>query len=145
MAKKANMLPEKILLDADALVALVNKNDSGFLWAKKTSQKITAKNYFVYLSNFAYGEALTVISMQLGLKKAMEVAEAIENSNFIIIDIEKSQREKALKKFAKQTTKNTRFTDCINMVLMEELSIKQIFSRDKHYKKSGFIRLGLDD
>lgn len=144
MAKRANLLPQKILVDADALVALINARDSGHRWAKKIEQSLEGSSCLGYLTSFAYGETLTVTSMRMGLSKALKAAEEIEKGPLVIIEVGKKLRQKGLQWFARQTTKNARFTDCINMALMEELGIKNVFSRDLHYRKNGFKRLGID-
>ena len=144
MVTKVSTFPKRLLIDADALVSHANSRDSGYKWAKKWSQLLLETSCLVYLSNFAFGEALTVISMRLGIEQAMMVAESMRQSDMIIVDIGKRQRKRALTWFAKQNTKNARFTDCVNMALMEELGIEYVFSRDRHYKKNGFRRLGID-
>ena len=53
-------------------------------------------------------------------------------------------RKKALDIFKKQTSKNSRFTDCINMAIMKEKGLDTIFSFDEQYKKNKFKRFGID-
>ncbi len=137
-------MQSRYLIDADAIVALVIPDDSGYEWAGKV-MKTMRKGQVFYLSSYAYGEALTVVSMRGGLKKAIETARMIEEmKEIVIVDVEKKLREDGLEWFSKQTSKNSRFTDCVNMALMEKLGIKEIFSRDKHYKQNGFVCLGID-
>ena len=134
----------KFLIDADAIVSLKNPDDSGYEWALNTLKKIRHVESIVYLSSFAYGEALTVISMQMGLRMALTVDDLIQESEFVMIDVNETFRRQGLKWFAKQTSKNSRFTDCVNMAVMEKYGVSKVFSRDEHYKKNGFVRLGID-
>lgn len=48
------------------------------------------------------------------------------------------QEGASIELFNKISSKNTRFTDCLNMAIMKELKINTIFSFDKHYKQAGF-------
>ena len=136
-------MPEKILIDSDIFVALANREDSGHMWSKKMMKKM-GDDFFIYLTNFSYGEILTVASQKLGHDVALVLAKQIEKGNFVMIDVDEKLRKKGLEWFAKQTSKNSRFTDCVNMAVMEKYGIKRVFSRDGHYKKNGFVRLGLD-
>ena len=145
MEARVSMPVKKILVDADALVSLVNKNDSGHDWAVKTSKKVKENEAMVYLTSYAYGEALTVVSMQMSLDLAVRVGKKIDSSSeYVLVDVDRDLRKKGLAWFSKQSSKNARFTDCVNMALMAELQIEEIFSRDEHYRKNGFIRMGVD-
>jgi predicted nucleic acid-binding protein len=144
MVKRVNML-EKILIDSDIFVALANKKDNGHGWSKKMMNKIGAGNFLLYLTSFSYGEVLTVASQKLCHDAFLLLADKIEKGNFVMIDVDEKLRLEGLKWFAKQKSKNSRFTDCVNMAVMEKYGIRRVFSRDKHYKKNGFLRLGLDD
>jgi len=135
----------RVLVDADAVVSLVIKSDNGHDWAVRESKKLLKnKDMLLYLTNFAYGEIITVISMKMDLKVAVKVARQIVKDDYVLIDVDEKLRQKGLEWFAKQTNKNSRFTDCVNMAVMEKYGIERVFSRDVHYKKNGFVRLGLD-
>lgn len=138
----AGKLPEIIFIDADALVSLIDKKDPNHNLAVKLQKVIRQDDISVFTSNFAIGEAITVISQKLGLKLAVEFGKKIFAGEIKIIDVSRSHCEDALKKFAKQTTKNARFTDMVNMVLMDVLKIDTIFSFDEHYPKNGYKLLG---
>lgn len=134
----------RVLVDADALVALNDKNDSGYGWSVETSRGLSERNTELFLSSYSYGEAVTVLSMRVGLEKTVRFAEIIEKSDYVLVEVDKLLRFKGLEWFKKQTSKNARFTDCVNMALMRDLGIEWVFSRDKHYKQNGFKRLGID-
>lgn len=130
-------------VDADVFVSLANKADTNHGWAITVSEALVKKDIPLVTSGYAFGEAVTVISQQLGRNIAMGSAEAIVRS-ISIIDPDEEVRLCALDLFGAQTSKNVRFTDCVNMILMKDLDIKEIFSQDKHYKKNGFLRIGVD-
>jgi predicted nucleic acid-binding protein len=138
------MQRSKILIDTDAFVSLASASDSGHGWAERVRGKLMQGEYLFFLTNFSYGEALTVISQRVGHKIAVRVAEEIDGGEYVLVEVDKKLRMKGLQWFGQQTSKNVSFTDCINMALMKQLKINQVFSRDVHYKKNGFLRLGLD-
>lgn len=145
MEVKVSMQINKTLIDADAIVSLRNSEDNGNNWAREISRFLDENQYRVYLTGFVYGEVLTVLSMQVGLENAIGIESFICDYGIIMIDVDEVLRKEGLKWFSKQTSKNSRFTDCVNMAVMEKYGIKYVFSRDAHYKKNGFVRLGIDE
>lgn len=135
---------KKILIDADAFVALNDKKDSSYQKAIKISEFITIAKATLFTSDPAFGEAITVISENVGLKKAVEFAEEVLKSNIEIIEVDPRLRRDALEIFKKQRSKNTRFTDCVNMAILDDRGLKEIFSFDSDYKKNGILRIGVD-
>ena len=134
----------KLLIDADYLVALYFTQDSGHDWSFKIAQKIEKENTPVVISSPAFGEAVTVLSQRAGKPIAITTAEYILNNPIEIIEVTPSLRKSALKWSAQTKSKNTRFTDCINMAILDTWKSKIIVSRDKHYFQCGFQRLGID-
>lgn len=134
-------IPPKIFIDADAYVAIANSQDANHKLAIIIAKILAKKNIAIFTSNFAFGEAVTVVSQKVALETASRMGYDIPKG-VTIIDVNSLQREKALERFSQQTSKNTRFTDMVNMVLMDELGITTVFSFDKHYRKNGYKLLG---
>ena len=135
---------KKILIDADAFVALNYLDDSSHNRAVALSQEVKDSNIPLITSDPAFGEAVTVISQRGGLELAAAFAEDILGGEIEIVEVDASLRRKALDIFKRQTSKNSRFTDCINMAIMEEKKLNTIFSFDVQYKKNKFKRFGID-
>ena len=133
-----------ILIDADAFVALNYLNDSSHARAVILSQELKDLNISLITSDPAFGEAITVISQRGGLNLAIAFAEDILSGDIEIIEVDAALRRQALDIFKKQTSKNSRFTDCVNMAIMEERGLTTIFSFDIQYKKNKFKRFGID-
>lgn len=134
----------RLLVDADAFVAINDGKDPNHQRVREFSALITAKDIELLTSDPAFGEAITVISQNAGLKKAITFAEEILRSQIEIVEVDSALRRKALDIFKKQTSKNSRFTDSVNMAIMNEKGIDTIFSFDMQYKKNGFQRFGID-
>lgn len=133
----------QIFVDSDAFIALAAEKEAIRSWAEKTSRKLDFKAAKLVVSNFVFGEVVTLVSQELGLKRARESVDLME-STCSIIEATAAHRKDAVKKFFSRTSKNTRFTDCVNMAIMDELGIDTIFSHDIHYKQEGYKRLGID-
>lgn len=134
----------KLLVDADAFVALVCQNDSNHQRAEIFQEQIIKDNFELIISDPALGEAITVISQKEGLKVAVKFAEEALVSPIEIIEVDSQLRREGLDIFKKQTSKNSRFTDCINMAIMQKMGLNTIFSFDIQYKKNKFKRFGID-
>lgn len=136
---------KKIFIDADAFVALNLEHDSNHEKALIVNQLVVKKGFLLITSDPAFGEAITVISQKSELEQAILFAESILSSDIEIIDVDLVLRMQALDIFKKQTSKNSRFTDCINMAIMKEKDLSTIFSFDEQYKKNKFKRFGIDE
>ncbi|MBI2315246.1 PIN domain-containing protein [Candidatus Daviesbacteria bacterium] len=134
----------KLLVDADAFVALVCQNDSSHQRAEIFQEQIIKDNFELIVSDPAFGEAITVISQKEGLRVAVKFADEVFASPLEIIEVDPALRKEGLDIFKKQTSKNSRFTDCINMAIMKKLGLNTIFSFDVQYKKNKFKRFGVD-
>ena len=131
----------KVFIDTDAFVALADEDDPHYLLACELNLLLEKGNYSAYTSNFTFGETVTVISQNTSHNLAVAFGEKLLQSEIMIIDANRKQEILAMKKFAAAKSKNVRFTDFVNMVLMEELGLSTIFSFDKHYKQAGFSLL----
>lgn len=134
----------KLFVDADAFVAIHSGTDSNYQRAIEYLTQIKAAHHQLITSDPAFGEAITVISQKEGLEKAVTFAENTLNSDLGIIEVDVVLRRKALDIFKKQTSKNSRFTDCVNMAIMKEKGLDTIFSFDIQYKRNKFKRFRID-
>ena len=132
----------RILIDADAIVGLIYKKDANHQAANRIIKLIPAVQLIT--SSYAYGEAITVLSQKAGRATALEFIKDAQDSSTIIIDIDFVFRRRGEEVFKRQTSKNVSFTDCVNMAIMEEHGISEVFSFDEDYRKNGFKRLGID-
>ena len=132
----------KVLIDADAFVGLIYKKDANHQVASRIIKLIP--DVQLITSSYAYGEAITVLSQKAGRAVALEFIKDTQDSSTIIIDIDFTLRRRGEEMFKRQTSKNISFTDCVNMAIMEDYGIKEIFSFDEDYRKNGFKRLGID-
>lgn len=139
------MVKTKVLLvDADAFVALVDPFDSSHKKAVEYKEEIKLQRLVLITSDPAFGEAITVLSQNTSLQTAIQFADEILKSETEIIEVDSVLRKEALGIFKKQTSKNSRFTDCMNMAIMKKMGLNTIFSFDIQYKRNKFKRFGID-
>ncbi|HEX7456198.1 MAG TPA: PIN domain-containing protein [Candidatus Nanoarchaeia archaeon] len=137
-------MEKELFVDADAFVALVDSNDSNHKLAVEVSAAVSNAALGLVTSEPAFGEAVTVISQNVSHAAAIDFANEILNSKIEIVEVNPKLRRKAFDIFKEQTTKNARFTDSVNIAIMQERGLNEIFSFDKDYKKNGFIRIRID-
>lgn len=128
-----------ILLDADALVALVKEDDSNHARAVKIYRELKAANASFFLSPFTTAEAATVLSYKYSHPRAKEFLREMRSNDLPVIELEENS-DLADKWFLKQNKKGTSYFDCYNMALLERYKnqLDAIFSFDTVYKTSGF-------
>lgn len=135
---------KKLFVDADAFVAIQNEKDANHTKALEISKQVSELKVQLVTSDPAFGEAITVISQKSNLKKAVKFAESVLVSSVEIIEVDPALRKEGLEIFKKQTSKNSRFTDCINIAILKREKQSEIFSFDSDYKKNGILRICID-
>lgn len=127
-----------IFVDASALISVWDHDNINHKQALNKSIELKKTKQQLSSSNIIIGEVLTVLSMQVNKKKALEFGKEIEKSNLIINFINQDLHQKAWEIFQKIKGKNVSFFDCASFAVMEDLGIKKAFSFDKDFKKYGF-------
>ena len=125
----------KILIDADAFIALVNSDDSNNHAAHAINTHIDTDGYKKYMSNLVIYEIANVLSIRASQKLAVEFLTSIFTSDIEVIYIDETRTYAAIQTFKNYIKKNISFVDCSNLILMEEYRIDKIFSFDKFYKE----------
>jgi len=134
-------ITKKILLDADALIALINKDDSNHNRALKINQEFQKSGVSRYVSPFTIFETITVLSHKISHQIAKDfLIEVRKKDYFLTICLDEKNAILADKWFLKQTIKGISYFDCYNMALLERYKnqLYGIFSFDAIYKKNGF-------
>jgi len=126
----------KVFVDTNIFVAIRNKNDLTHQKAVELFNFLKAHKAKFYTSSDIISESLTVLSVKMGKKIALEFLEEIgSNAKEIFID-EVIHRE-TRNFFKKVKSKNISFVDCSSAVAMKRNNIKYIFSFDEDFKKLG--------
>lgn len=129
-----------ILVDADALVALVKTNEPNHEKALTISETLQKKGCTWYISPFTIGEVVTVISHKVNQATAKKVLKELRKQNLNPLTLKDEHIHLADDWFNKQGKKGTSYFDCYNMALLERYrkQLNAIFSFDSVYKRNCF-------
>ena len=122
----------KVLVDADALVAISKIDDSNHQKALKLLKKLKKPTF--YLSPFTVPEVVTVLSYHVSHEAAVSFLERIKSKNLAECEFSVDLKLKTDSIFKRQKKKRTSWFDCYNVALMEVEEFDFIFSFDKFYK-----------
>ncbi len=131
-----------IIVDTDALLALINPPDSLHLKAKALLTAMFAQEVQLFLLPTTLSEFSLIAASRVGLNQTKAVVEVwTEGSNHQMIEIDKKLIDSAVKLFQKQTSKEESLFDCFIMAAAVRYEYDAIFSFDKGYLKN--INAGL--
>lgn len=131
---------KEILIDSDAFVALIKRNDTNHERAGEISRLLTKKGSVFITTNYVFSETVTVLSQKISHKVAVDFINDLvnEKSEISIIRANEEIEKLAIEIFKKQTSKNISYVDCVNMAVLRRYRWETIFSFDKIYEKNGF-------
>lgn len=131
----------RVFVDTNIFVAVRNKNDLTHNKAVELFNLLKDQKAKFYTSSDIISESLTVLSMKMGKKIALEFLEEIGNNAKEIFIDEVIHRE-TRNYFKKVKSKNISFVDCSSVVAMKRNKIKYIFSFDEDFRKMGIKLVG---
>lgn len=122
-----------VFVDSNVFIALANKDDYLHQKAKILKEKLRKEKARLVISNLVLAEILTVLSIRVSKKKAVEFGELVfkKSKQLIIIRATSSLEELAFSYFKKIKSKNVSFVDCLTLAIVEVFGIKRVFSFDK--------------
>ncbi|MBU1500389.1 PIN domain-containing protein [Patescibacteria group bacterium] len=126
-----------IFVDADALIGLRVKEDAHYNAAKQILNDLEEKGETLATSWQVVNEVATKLAYFDKKKNALDFLKWLFKSDVEVVYVDSRLAKKAVKKFKDQRSKRVSLTDCTNMVIAEEMGVKQIFSFDKHYEQNG--------
>lgn len=134
---------DDVLVDADALVALVKTDDLNHQKAMRISLSLQKNGCTWYVSPYTIGEVVTVISYKISHAVAKNVLQQLRK--LALNPLSLRDNDLADKWFIKQNKKGSSYFDCYNMALLERYKKELnglIFSFDAIYKRNGFKLVG---
>lgn len=130
---------EIILLDSDALIALINEKDSLHKKALKIQDKLTKLGSIFIISLYIIAETATFLTLRIDKKTANRFLKDLENQEISIIEPNKELEKLTREFFFKQKSHKVTYFDCTNMAVLSHYHWRTIFSFDKHYRQNSFI------
>ncbi|MCC6220372.1 MAG: PIN domain-containing protein [Deltaproteobacteria bacterium] len=130
----------KVLVDADALVALAKSDDSNHKKALNILKRVNNPSF--YISPYAIPEAVTVLSYHVSQSAAKTFLAKIREKKIRQLPLTTELERETDKIFERQNRKGISWFDCFNVALMTTCDLDCIFSFDKFYNKAGLQMLG---
>ena len=130
---------EGVLLDSDALIALINKEDSLHKRALKIQNKLTKLGSIFMISRYVIAETATFLTLRVNRKIAVRFLKDLEKQEILIIDPNEELEKLTKDFFFKQKSHKITYFDCANMAILSQYHWKIIFSFDKHYRQNDFL------
>lgn len=131
-----------VMLDTSFVVAYYNTRDQNHDLAAKTAKSLAAQNHPLYITDYIFGEIITVSFFKLkNLGKAVHIGKTVlESCN--LLHTEKDTFEQAWKIFSEQNLRLS-FVDCTTIATMQGQKIHKIATFDGDFSKiSGIEVLG---
>lgn len=126
-----------IIVDTDALLALINSHDSLHAEAKALLTAMFAQESQLFLLPTTLAEFSLIAASRVGLNQTKAVVEVwTTGTNHQMIEVDKDLIDSAVKLFQKQTSKEESLFDCFVMAAASKYKYDAIFSFDKGYLKN---------
>lgn len=133
-----------VIADSSALISLALSKDSNHKPAIIISRQLEKSSSKVIVSREIFSETINVLGKKVGKEIAVFAGNSILKSKlFEIVDSSNLISLSALEKFQKQPG-SVSFTDCLVMAFADEFETKNILGFDECFKKSGYLRVGID-
>jgi predicted nucleic acid-binding protein len=127
----------KILVDADALVALAKDDDTNHNRAVKIAKAL--KRETLYVTPLTIPEAATVLSYRVSQKSAQQFLKETRQRRLIELPLMTQASLLADEIFLKQNKKGISWIDCLNVAMIKIHNLDGIFSFDSFYQKFGLL------
>lgn len=127
----------RIFVDSNYLCTLHNPEDSQHQKAKKIASFLKKKNPELFISNFIFLEAVTVISQRVNRREAILLGRYLLNKEIIkIIHLTPALNGQTWETFQKIKNKNMSFVDASILVLINEEGIDYLLTFDQEHFKN---------
>ena len=134
-----------IFIDTSAWIALEDKKDINHGKAIKFKQELVSLKKRLFTTNYILDETFTLMLLNLGFTPTVrfkhKIYNLIESNILIVFHIDKAIEENAWQIFELYNRdKFCSFTDCTSKAIMDDYSITESFTFDKHFDQMSFIR-----
>lgn len=128
-----------ILLDSDALIALINEEDEFHKRAVKIRDELLKVGDIFVISRYIIAETATFLTLRVNKETANRFLKDLDREKINIIETNGELEELAKEYFLKQKSHKVTYFDCVNMAILTRYKWRIIFSFDKHYKQNNFV------
>jgi predicted nucleic acid-binding protein len=135
-------MAESVFVDTSAFYALMIAKDSAHDQTVDALHEVRKGNTRWITTDYVMDESATLLNARGHHSRAIEILDLAGKSRALQMEWMDSQRFfKARSLFAKYHDQGFSFTDCFSFVLMRELKISKVLTKDVHFKVMGFEQL----
>ncbi len=128
-----------VIADSDALIALLNEEDSNFAVARDTVKELVRRDAQVVFPLTAIVETVTTLQRRLKQPRlAASVIEQVVSQEVEVDPVDESLLKQALALFDLAGSKKNTLFDALVAATAQKRKTHVIFSFDRWYKKKGF-------
>jgi hypothetical protein len=136
------MASRGVFLDTNGWLALLNADEPLHPEADETFRQLGRARCKVVLTDWIVAEIGNCLARSTLRAEFVETVRRFSaNSDFRIIPVSASLRERALALYAARPDKTWGLVDCASFVVMADEGITEAFTTDKHFEQAGFERL----
>lgn len=129
-----------VVVDADALIALFNKDDLHATTAMNLLERLTTDNIRLLYPATTIAETVTTLRRRFNNAQAVvEVVHVIQAGNLTIEPVDMQVLTEALALFKPSGSKQNTLFDAIVAAVAKHHHAEAIFSFDQWYEKQGFV------
>jgi predicted nucleic acid-binding protein len=127
-----------VVVDTDALIALVNKDDSLALDAVRTLKNLYSNEVKLIYPSTTIVEAMMTFQRKLSNScLASDIAQMLRDGQFNVVSVDQNILEQAEILFKPKDSKQNTMFDAVVAVIAQTTNADAIFSFDKWYEKNG--------
>ena len=136
---------EAVFVDTSAWDAIEDGGDPHHAAALRFKEELAQRGARLYATNFILDECYTLLLRNVGYTRAVAFKRAIDlmrvGGILVVVHVSEEIEHAAWEVFERfNQDKEWSFTDCTTKVVMEDLSIKEVFAFDHHFDQMGFLR-----
>lgn len=132
-----------VVIDSSALISLASLDDSNHHQSLSIVKQLEKMKRPLVLPGEIFTETLNVLGKKMGRTKQLEMGEDLLEGTFVFLETTSQIRKASFEKL-KKSASSTSFTDCLVMAIADSLDTNDIFGFDEVFRKSGYLRTGLD-
>jgi predicted nucleic acid-binding protein len=136
------MAANEVFLDTSGFLALWDAGDEHHERAVRLQRDLARKKFRFTTSDYVLDETITLLLIRHSHAAAKDFLRTITSSPSLTLQwIDSDRFQAAAELFVLHDDKKWSFTDCVSFALMHELSIKDSFTTDHHFRQAGFNTL----
>jgi predicted nucleic acid-binding protein len=138
----SSIVTASAFIDSSAFFALVSSRDANNPTAKAIAQRLEAKHWRLFTTNFVRAEAHALILNRASHQAADRFLSNLRQSGpTTIIRVSEEDEEQALALIERYKDKDFSLTDAISFVVMEKLGVRHAFVFDRNLVQYGLSAL----